>query len=79
MIQLVKVILKILARGLPEEWNCPPDVFDAATIEPSIPMRLLHYAPQSAENKNQFGGETPKIIANIEHIANYVHLSGRPY
>lgn len=57
MVELVKVILKILARGLPAEWQCPNDVFDAATIDPSIPMRLLHYAPQSAKNENQFGGK----------------------
>ena len=34
MIEMVEVILKILARGLPESWNCPPDVFDELTIKP---------------------------------------------
>lgn len=61
MVQLVATILKILARGLPKEWNCPPDVFDAALVDPSIPMRLLHYAPQSDQNKDQFGGELKRI------------------
>ncbi|KAL3433427.1 hypothetical protein BDV09DRAFT_171947 [Aspergillus tetrazonus] len=56
MVQLVKVLLKILARGLPSEWNCPPDALDAlAENEPSIPMRLLHYAPQPVRDERQFG------------------------
>ncbi|GIK04412.1 hypothetical protein Aspvir_008495 [Aspergillus viridinutans] len=55
MIEMVKVILRILARGLPEEWNCPPDVFDELTVEPSAPLRLLYYPPQSVKHANQFG------------------------
>ncbi|KAJ5543173.1 hypothetical protein N7535_005602 [Penicillium sp. DV-2018c] len=55
MIDMVKVIVKILARGLPAEWNCPPDVFDELTVNPSAPLRLLHYAPQAEKRENQFG------------------------
>ncbi|TVY18418.1 2-oxoglutarate-dependent dioxygenase tropC [Lachnellula arida] len=55
MIEMVKVLLKILARGLPKSWNCPPDVFDELTIKPSVPMRLLHYPPQPVRHENQFG------------------------
>ncbi|EER28088.1 2-oxoglutarate-dependent dioxygenase asL3 [Coccidioides posadasii str. Silveira] len=55
MVNLVKVLLKILARGLPAAWNCPPDVFDKFAENPSIPMRLLHYAPQPVKHENQFG------------------------
>lgn len=56
MIEMVKVVLKILARGLPAEWNCRSDVFDELTVDPSAPLRLLYYAPQSVKNDNQFGG-----------------------
>jgi isopenicillin N synthase-like dioxygenase len=57
MVELVKVLLKILARGLPQEWKCPPDVLDAlAENNPSIPMRLLHYGPQPIKDERQFGG-----------------------
>ncbi|ODA78214.1 hypothetical protein RJ55_05595 [Drechmeria coniospora] len=55
MVELVKVLLKILALGLPEEWSCPPDVFDELAVNPSIPMRLLHYAPQTVMDARQFG------------------------
>ncbi|KAJ6443310.1 isopenicillin N synthetase [Purpureocillium lavendulum] len=56
MLALVKTLLKILALGLPEEWSCPPDVFDdLAKNDPSMPMRLLHYAPQPVRNDSQFG------------------------
>ncbi|KAJ5909829.1 leucoanthocyanidin dioxygenase [Penicillium tannophilum] len=56
MVELVKVLLKILARGLPQEWNCPADVLDAlAENNPSIPMRLLHYGPQPIRDERQFG------------------------
>jgi isopenicillin N synthase-like dioxygenase len=59
MVELVKVLLKILARGLPEEWSCPPDVLDAlAENNPSIPMRLLHYGPQPIRDERQFGGRS---------------------
>lgn len=57
MVGLVKVLLKIFARGLPMEWICPPDVFEAATTSnPVIPVRLLHYAPQSVKDERQCGG-----------------------
>ncbi|RAL07193.1 uncharacterized protein BO97DRAFT_418812 [Aspergillus homomorphus CBS 101889] len=37
MVVLVQTLLKILARGLPREWNCGPDVLDAlAQNRPSI-------------------------------------------
>ncbi|THC89927.1 hypothetical protein EYZ11_010609 [Aspergillus tanneri] len=56
MVELVKVLLKILAQGLPKEWKCPPNALDAlAENEPSIPMRLLHYAPQPILDERQFG------------------------
>lgn len=59
MVELVKVLLRILARGLPQEWNCPPDVLDAlAENNPSIPMRLLHYGPQPIRDERQFGGRS---------------------
>lgn len=57
MVQLAKVLLKILALGLPEAWGCPPDVFDELAVNPSIPMRLLHYAPQPVKDERQFGGK----------------------
>ncbi|KAL4735891.1 hypothetical protein BDV11DRAFT_208117 [Aspergillus similis] len=55
MIEMVKVILKILALGLPAEWDCPPDVFEELTVNPSAPLRLLYYAPQPVKHENQFG------------------------
>ncbi|RYO87191.1 hypothetical protein DL766_005458 [Monosporascus sp. MC13-8B] len=55
MVELVKVILRILARGLPASWNQPPDVFDGFTIKPSLPMRLLHYPPKIGDDKEQYG------------------------
>lgn len=56
MLSLVAVLLKILARGLPKAWNCPPDVFDGLNVKPSAPMRLLHYTPPAVKKENQFGG-----------------------
>lgn len=58
MLELVAVLLRILARGLPKAWNCSPDVFDGLLYKPSAPMRLLHYAPKEKRVSNQFGGET---------------------
>ncbi|KAF2151291.1 Clavaminate synthase-like protein [Myriangium duriaei CBS 260.36] len=56
MIQLVKTLLKILSLGLPKEWNCPSDALcPLAEGRPSIPMRLLHYAPQQVLDERQFG------------------------
>jgi isopenicillin N synthase-like dioxygenase len=56
MLELVKILLKILALGLPDEWGCPPDIFDELAVNPSMPMRLLHYAPHAAQTDIQFGG-----------------------
>ncbi|KAL3953112.1 hypothetical protein ACCO45_013055 [Purpureocillium lilacinum] len=55
MLDVVKILLKILARGLPKAWACKPDVFDDLAVNPSMPMRLLHYAPQAVKNEKQFG------------------------
>jgi len=56
MLDVVKILLKILAHGLPKAWACKPDVFDDLAVNPSMPMRLLHYAPQAVKNEKQFGG-----------------------
>ena len=56
MVEIVKVLLKILALGLPSSWECSPNVFDEFAVKPSIPMRLLYYAVQPVRNENQFGG-----------------------
>ena len=61
MLELVKVLLKILALGLPAAWDHPPDVFDEFAVNPSMPMRLLHYAPQPIRDDSQFGGDYPCI------------------
>lgn len=61
MVQLVKVILRILGRGLPKEWNQPPNVFDDFTIKPSLPMRLLHYPPKANDDNEQYGGQSTGI------------------
>ncbi|KAL8784619.1 MAG: hypothetical protein Q9213_003874 [Squamulea squamosa] len=55
MLELVKLLLKILARGLPSAWKCTPDVFDEFAVNPSMPMRLLHYAPSVVRDECQFG------------------------
>ncbi|KAJ6442766.1 putative 2-oxoglutarate-dependent dioxygenase [Purpureocillium lavendulum] len=55
MLSLVKVILDILALGLPKQWECPPNVFDSLLDKPSIPMRFLHYAPVQSSDPRQFG------------------------
>ena len=64
MVELVKVLLKILARGLPKEWGCAPNVFEGFTIKPSIPMRLLHYPPSATRDERQFGG----IFLNVSFL-----------
>ena len=56
MVELAEVLVKILALGLPKEWECSSNVFDELTIKPSIPMRLLHYGPQESIDPRQFGG-----------------------
>lgn len=62
IIEVVKVILKILARGLPKAWNCPFDVFDELTVNPSVPVRLLYYPAQAVLNENQFGGKYLNLV-----------------
>lgn len=57
MLSLVKIILEILAQGLPGEWHCASDVFDSLLESPSIPMRFLHYSPVTTQDPRQFGGE----------------------
>lgn len=68
MLELVKILLKILALGLPEEWGCPPDVFDALAVNPSMPMRLLHYAPNPTYNDTCFGGKTFPHYRSLERL-----------
>lgn len=55
MLALSKVLLKLLSRGLPKAWGHPPDVMDELAVNPSMPMRLLHYAPQEVLDERQFG------------------------
>ncbi|XDG01031.1 hypothetical protein ABKA04_000646 [Annulohypoxylon sp. FPYF3050] len=55
MLALSKVLLKLLARGLPKAWGHSPDVMDDFAVNPSMPMRLLHYAPQEVLDERQFG------------------------
>jgi isopenicillin N synthase-like dioxygenase len=58
MIELVKVLLKVLSLGLPKDWGCPTDALcPLAYGRPSIPMRLIHYAPQEVLDERQFGGK----------------------
>jgi isopenicillin N synthase-like dioxygenase len=57
MVELAGKVLKILALGLPKEWNCPPDVFDEFLINPSGNLRLLHYPPQISTDPRQLGGK----------------------
>ena len=46
MLALVKVLLKILALGLPKAWECSPDVFNEGfAAKSSMLIRLLHYVP----------------------------------
>ena len=58
MTRLVENIVQILARGLPKEWGHSSQIFDDLTVNPSIPMRLLHYAAQKNIDPRQFGGTT---------------------
>ncbi|KAL9110676.1 MAG: hypothetical protein Q9227_004853 [Pyrenula ochraceoflavens] len=77
MVELVKILLKILARGLPKEWNQPADCLDPlAENRPSIPMRLLHYAPQSVEDAQQFGGNVFYNFPNKTPSPNVLRLRG---
>lgn len=65
MVELVKALVKILACGLPKEWGCSPSIFDKLTVNPSIPMRLLHYGPQTEIDPRQFGGMPLKFLVSI--------------
>lgn len=56
MVNMAKILLKILGRGLPSEWGHPESVLEKLADNPSIPMRMLHYAPQPVRYDNQFGG-----------------------
>ena len=71
MLELVKNITQILGRGLPKQWNCPPTIFDELLVRPSIPMRLLHYAPQMTIDPRQFGGKSSKIPRPVAVTSNY--------
>ncbi|EUC39997.1 hypothetical protein COCMIDRAFT_10034 [Bipolaris oryzae ATCC 44560] len=55
MVKLAEKVLRILALGLPKEWNCSPDVFDEFFIDPSGNLRLLHYPPQLSTDPKQLG------------------------
>jgi hypothetical protein len=57
MVALVKALLQILSRGLPKEWGHSGDVLSVLADDASMPMRLLHYAPQPVLHDNQFGGK----------------------
>lgn len=63
MVELVKVILRILGCGLPASWKQPPNVFDDFTVKPSLPMRLLHYPPKIGNDTEQYGGKCVIIPA----------------
>lgn len=57
MLDISKTLLKILSRGLPKAWGHGPEVMSPfAENDPSMPMRLLHYAPQEVLDERQFGG-----------------------
>ncbi|TGJ84439.1 hypothetical protein E0Z10_g4324 [Xylaria hypoxylon] len=55
MVELARVVVRILVQGLPEAWGCPPDVLDGLTVDPAIPMRMLHYGPVKEKDPRQFG------------------------
>ncbi|KAJ5531851.1 hypothetical protein N7527_005244 [Penicillium freii] len=55
MLDLVGILIKILGQGLPKAWGYSPDVLNDILINPSIPMRLLHYAPETNIDPRQFG------------------------
>lgn len=55
-VELAEALVKILALGLPKEWDRSSNIFDELTVKPSIPMRLLHYGPQENIDPRQFGG-----------------------
>lgn len=57
MFDLVSTIVKILGQGLNKTFGHPPDVLNDILTNASIPMRLLHYAPQIDIDPRQFGGE----------------------
>ncbi|KAI0405423.1 citrinin biosynthesis oxygenase CtnA [Xylaria palmicola] len=55
MLELAQVIIRILVQGLPKEWCCTPDALDGLTVDPAIPMRMLHYGPVKEKDPRQFG------------------------
>ncbi|KAI0418294.1 citrinin biosynthesis oxygenase CtnA [Xylaria grammica] len=55
MVELARIIVRVLVQGLPETWGCAPDVLDGLTVEPAIPMRMLHYGPVKEKDPRQFG------------------------
>lgn len=80
MVELVKVILRILGRGLPKEWNQPDNVFDDFTIKPSLPMRLLHYPPKTNDDNEQYGGEsTPRVAGPHQPESREADLNTRSW
>lgn len=56
MLELVSVLVDILSHGLPPTWGHPSDALKDILIDPSMPMRLLHYAPETNIDPRQFGG-----------------------
>lgn len=55
MVELSRVIIRMLVQGLPKEWGCPIDALDGLTVDPAIPMRFLHYGPVEKRDPRQFG------------------------
>ncbi|KAA8652921.1 hypothetical protein EYZ11_006389 [Aspergillus tanneri] len=55
LLELVGVLVRILSQGLNKAKGHPPDVLNDILINPSIPMRLLHYAPETDIDPRQFG------------------------
>ncbi|EED18007.1 1-aminocyclopropane-1-carboxylate oxidase, putative [Talaromyces stipitatus ATCC 10500] len=55
MLDLVSTIVRILGQGIHKAFGHPSDVLNDILINPSIPMRLLHYAPQENPDPRQFG------------------------
>jgi isopenicillin N synthase-like dioxygenase len=70
MLELSRLLLRVLARGLPKEWNVqePEKTMLEFAETPSMPMRLLHYAPQPFKDENQFGGKScPLAVGKQDH------------
>jgi isopenicillin N synthase-like dioxygenase len=65
MVELSRVIIRMLVQGLPKEWGCPIDALDGLTVDPAIPMRFLHYGPVEKRDPRQFGGMLPITFAGL--------------